>query len=200
MSRLTRPHATAFLDPRHSGPVERLRARWDPVMARQIAAHVTLVYPEELSGPADLGQLAAAAAGVTAPFTIALGPAFYVGSPADGVFLRVHDIDGGIARFRAAAVPAGPMIDFPSHVTIVHPRTSDRGRQAWDELEDTRIDARFAITHLAVTAYSDTRWRTLRLLSLTGTGPQRSVPPGSLLSAGQSRGALDDIHGHLGVH
>ena len=43
-----RAHATAFLDPRYSGPVEDLRARWDPVMAGQIAAHVTLIYPEEL--------------------------------------------------------------------------------------------------------------------------------------------------------
>jgi hypothetical protein len=71
-----RHHATAFLDPQHSGPAEDLRARWDPVMARQIAAHVTLIYPEEVPGGADLGQLAAAAAARTAPFTIALGPVF----------------------------------------------------------------------------------------------------------------------------
>jgi 2'-5' RNA ligase superfamily len=170
-TRLARPHATAFLDPRHSGPAESLRARWDPVMARQIAAHVTLVYPEELPPGADLGHVAAAAAASTAPFSIALGPAFHAGSPADGVFLHVHDLDGGIARFRSTAVPPGSMIDFPPHVTIVHPRTSGRGRQAWDELASIRTGARFTITHVAITAYHGNRWQTLRLLPLTGKPP-----------------------------
>ncbi len=171
-ARLARPHATAFLDPRHSGPVETLRSRWDPVMARQIAAHLTLVYPEELPPGADLRHLAAAAAASTAPFSIALGPAFHTGSPADGVFLHVHDPDGGIARFRSTAVPPGHMIDFPPHVTIAHPHTSDRGRHAWDELAGTRIDARFTITHVAITAYDGNRWQTLQLLPLTGTSRQ----------------------------
>ena len=154
------------------GPVEDLRARWDPVMARQIAAHVTLIYPEEIPASTDLGQLAVTAAASTAPFTIALGPAFHVGSPADGVFFHVHDLDGGIGLFRATAVPPDRMIDFPPHVTIVHPRTSDRGHQAWDELAGTHIDARFTITHVALTASSGDRWQTLRLLPLTGTRHQ----------------------------
>ena len=38
---LIRHDVTAFLDPRHSRPVEELRSPWDPVMASQIAAHVT---------------------------------------------------------------------------------------------------------------------------------------------------------------
>jgi hypothetical protein len=101
---------------------------------------------------AGLGHLAAAAR--TAPFTIALGSAFYAGSPADGVFFHVHDVDGGISLFRATAVPPGRVIDFPPHVTIVHPRTSDRGRQAWDEL--------------AGTAFRRGHWQTLRSLPLTG--------------------------------
>jgi 2'-5' RNA ligase superfamily len=168
---LARPHATAFLDPRHSGPAEDLRARRDPVMARQIAAHVTLIYPEETPPSADPGHLAAAAAARTAPFTIALGPPFYAGSPADGVFFHVHDPDGGISLFRAA-VPPGRMIDFPPHVTMVHPRTSGRGRQAWDELAGTHIDARFTITHVAITASRSGSWQALRLLPLTGTGHQ----------------------------
>jgi hypothetical protein len=138
-------------------------------MARQIAAHVTLVYPEELPPGAELEQLAATGAAATAPFRLALGPAFYVGLPADGVFLRVHDLDTGLARFRAAAIPPGRMIGFPPHVTIVHPRTSDRGRQAWDELAGTRIDARFTVTHVAVTADTGHHWQTLRLIPLTGS-------------------------------
>ena len=168
-ARLTRACVIAFLEPRHSGPVENLRVRWDPVAARQIAAHVTLVYPEDFPSAADPGRVAATAAANTAPFRIAIGPAFHVGSPADGVFLRVHDLDDGIARFRAAAALPARLTDFPSHVTIVHPRTSDCGHQAWDELDNIRIDGPFTITYVAVTAHDGNRWQTLRLLPLTGT-------------------------------
>ena len=169
--RLARVHATAFLDPRHSGPVEELRARWDPVMARQIAAHVTLIYPEEVPVGADLERRAVSATAATPPFTLALGSAFYAGSPEDGVFVQVHDLDGGIGSFRAAAIPPGDMIDFPPHVTIVHPRTSGRGHQAWAELAGTRIDARFTITQVAITASGGDRWQTRRLLPLAASGP-----------------------------
>jgi 2'-5' RNA ligase len=167
----TRHHATAFLDPRDSGPVEELRSRWDPLMAQLIAAHVTLIYSEEIPDPAQLEQLAAIAAASTPPFTIALGPAFYVGSPADGVFFHVHDPEGGIGSFRARTVPAGQVIDFPPHVTIVHPRTSRLGEQAWNDLATARVAARFILTQVAVTASSGDRWQTLRLLPLTGEAP-----------------------------
>jgi hypothetical protein len=42
---LTRYHATAFLGPPDDAGLEDLRSRWDPVMASQIAAHITLLYP-----------------------------------------------------------------------------------------------------------------------------------------------------------
>ena len=74
---------------------------------------------------------------------------------------------------RRAGQPGGKRQgDFPPHVTIVHPRTSDRGRQAWDELASIGTGARFTITHVAITAYDGNHWQTLRLLPLTGTGRQ----------------------------
>jgi len=48
---LTCHHATAFLDPGASQPAEELRRIWDPEMARQIAADITLIYPEEITDP-----------------------------------------------------------------------------------------------------------------------------------------------------
>jgi hypothetical protein len=48
---LTRHHATAFLGPPADHAVAELRRTWDPEMARQIAAHVTLIYPEAIPGP-----------------------------------------------------------------------------------------------------------------------------------------------------
>lgn len=137
-------------------------------MARQIAAHVTMIYPEEIPGPASLGRRAAVAAASTPPFTLETGPAFHAGSPADGVFLRVHDLDGGLRSFRAAAVPSVDAIGFPAHVTIVHPRTSNLGEQAWAELATCSISVRFTITRVAITAFDGDRWQTLRILPLTG--------------------------------
>jgi hypothetical protein len=56
MGMLTRHQVTAFMNPAVSEPVEELRRRSDP----QIAARVTVVYPEEIPGP--LLERAAAAA------------------------------------------------------------------------------------------------------------------------------------------
>jgi 2'-5' RNA ligase len=168
---LTRHHATAFLGLPASHALEELRRTWDPEMARQIAAHITLIYPEEIPDPAQLTAQAARAAARTAPFTIALGPAFHAGSPADGVFLHISDPDGGIARFRATAVPASQATGFPPHVTIAHPRTSRHGTQAWAELASVHLDARITITQVAITAYDGDRWPTLQTIALTGRQP-----------------------------
>lgn len=178
-----RVHVIALLDPARSGPVEQLRQRWDPVMASQVRAHVTLVYPEEVPAGADIAALAAKAAASTPPFTIAVGQAFYVGSPADGVFLHVRDPDGGMAAFRAAAIPPGGVIDFPRHVTIVHPRTSDRGTQAWAELAVVFPDVQTTVTEVLVTACINDQWHTLRRLPLTG----HDGPAGAEQRVGQAQ-------------
>jgi 2'-5' RNA ligase len=177
VSDLIRHHATAFLDPRSSGPVEELRSRWDPVMAGQIAAHVTLVYPEEVPDSVELEHLTVAAAASTPPVTITLGPAFFIGSPESGVFLQVHDPDNGIESFRAQMVPPTRAVEFPPHVTIVHPRTSSLGQQAWQQLATTRIEAEFTITHVAITAFSGDRWQTLQRLPLRAPRPPGTTRP-----------------------
>jgi len=137
-------------------------------MASQIAAHITLLYPEEVPDPSELDQLAQAAAARTPPFTISLGPAFYAASPADGVFFHVHDIDSGIRSFRTRTVPPARAIKFPPHVTIVHPRTSRLGQQAWQALAEVRLDAQFTVNEVAITASDGRRWHTMRRLPLTG--------------------------------
>lgn len=180
MSTLTRHHVTAFVDPAVSEPVEELRRRWDPQMARQIAAHVTVVYPGEIPGPARLEEQAAAAAAATAPFDLETGPAFYDRSPSGGVFLQVDDLDGGLRAFRAAVVPPGSTISFPPHITIVHPRTSGLGEQAWAELAACSLSIRFRVTCVAITAFDGDRWPALRVLHLAAT-------PGSHHSPGRNQ-------------
>jgi 2'-5' RNA ligase len=171
---LARHHATAFLNPHSSRMVEEVRRVWDPVMAQQIAAHITLIYPEEIADPAELIARAIRAAASTPPFSISVGVPIHAGNPADGVFLRVGDMAGGIRRFREAAVPAGHAIGFPPHVTIVHPRTSRHGEQAWNELAGLHVDARFTITEVAITAYDGQRWPTLLTIPLAGPQPSAS--------------------------
>jgi len=146
-------------------------------MARQITAHVTVVYPEEIPDPASLQQRAAAAAAATAPFDLHTGPAFYHGSPSRGVFLQVHDPDGGLRAFRAAVVPPSNAISFTPHITIVHPRTSTLGEQAWAELAACRLSIQFTVTCVASTAFDGDRWPALRLLPLTAP-PGNHCPPG----------------------
>lgn len=175
---LTRHHVTAFLTPHDSQAIEELRRTWDPGMARQIAAHLTLIYPEEIPSAAELVARACAAAARTPPFTIATGFPIHSGSPADGVFLRVADLDGGIRAFRAAAVPTGAAISFPPHVTIVHPRTSSLGAQAWAELASTPVRARFTITEIAITAYDGSRWPTQQVIPLRGPSRHSLGLPG----------------------
>jgi 2'-5' RNA ligase len=165
---LTRYHATAFLNPRNAQRVEELRRTWDPGMAEQIAAHITLIYPEEITDPSDLIARVSRAAASTRPFSVVIGSPTHAGNPADGVFLAVGDISDGIRRFRETAVPAGHAIDFQPHVTIVHPRTSTRGGQAWNKLADMHFDAEFTISNVAITAYDGQRWPTLQTIPLTG--------------------------------
>jgi 2'-5' RNA ligase len=176
MSTLTRHHVTAFVDLAVSEPVEELRRRWDPQMARQIAAHVTVVYPEEIPDPASLEEQAAAAAAATAPFDLETGSTFYDGSPSGGVFLQVHDLDGGLRAFRAAAVPPGRTISFPPHITIVHPRTSGLGEQAWAELAACSLSIRFTVTCVAITASDGDRWPALRVLQLAAAPGSHHLP------------------------
>jgi len=63
------------------------------------------------------------------------------------------------------------MLSASHRVTIVHPRTSRRGGQAWAELASTRVDACFTITEVTITAFNGDRWPVLQVLPLTGHQP-----------------------------
>lgn len=82
------------------------------------------------------------------------------------------------------------MVDFPPHVTIVHPRTSGLREQAWRQLASIRMDIQFTITHVAITAFSGDRWQTLSRLPLcavsTGQGRGEAVPRPALMEEVQT--------------
>lgn len=149
-----RHHATLFVDPAVSQPIEDLRRAWDPEMARQIAAHVTLVYPWEAPDPKLILEWLHEAADGQAPFRLRLGQLERFDS-AEGVGcgFTVMDVDGGHSALRArissAAFDRG---DVDPHVTVVHPRTSSRGDAAWTELKTQVLQLEFVVRDVAVTA------------------------------------------------
>ena len=123
-------HATIFVPPDIASPLEVYRQAWDPVMAEQIAAHVTLIYPQEVSGAELLTEKLRNICPATGFFTLKLGNLAYSGSPEGGVYVAVDDTEGACRRLRAEILSSPS--EIPLHVTLVHPRTSSRGREFWD--------------------------------------------------------------------
>src|SRR5687767_9678117 len=126
-------HATVFLAPRVAGVIEELRQEWDPSMAALIPAHITLVYPREAPLVGLLVERLQNASAQALPFRLRVGGSACFGRPEDGVYVQIVDLDGGYSKLRATILqPPFEPVQFPPHVTLVHPRTSSRGRACWE--------------------------------------------------------------------
>ena len=165
--RLARPHVTAFVDPAAATPVDALRARWDPAMAAQIPAHVTVAYPSEI-GSLDCahGRLAEVVAGV-APFRLMLGQMRCDEELGTWTFVDVDDVDGGWAVLRERLLGTSDATGARPHVTVVHPRTTNRGPAAWAALQGRRFDGAFTVTDVAVTAFDGRVWQTVERVTIS---------------------------------
>jgi 2'-5' RNA ligase len=164
---LTHPHATAFVDSAVASALEALRAEWDPAMAEQIAAHVTIAYPAEVPALAELVERLRFAADVIRPFRLRLGAVTYFG-PDDGVAVDVDDVDGGWVLAREVVVGSSQAVDIRPHVTIVHPRTTNRAPEAWASLEGRSFAAEFVVKEITATAFDGRRWTVVERLALRG--------------------------------
>jgi GNAT superfamily N-acetyltransferase len=152
-----------------AGPVEAARRRWDPDMAAAIAAHVTLVYPREAPDPARLLERLQAAGPTTRPFRLRLGTLAFEATPETGVFVTVDDLDGGCRALRTELLcPPFSGATFAPHVTVVHPRTSRRGRELWESGAYRPEPAAFTVGDVALTAYDGTRWIVAATVPLGG--------------------------------
>jgi len=162
-------HATIFVAAAIAGPIEAARREWDPAMAAQIAAHVTVVYPQEAPISDVLVEGVRAASGSVPPFRLRLGQVATFERPEDGVYISVEDIDGGYRTMREAVLrPPFRPIAFPPHVTLVHPGTSLRGRDFWNSGAHQRLDQEFLVQDVAITAFDGARWVLLRTFGLEG--------------------------------
>jgi 2'-5' RNA ligase len=77
-------HALLFPSGPGLGEIEALRRAWDPAMAAQIDAHITLVYPDEHPGLAALCGRVASVAASQKPFRLGLGEIRAFPPPDDG--------------------------------------------------------------------------------------------------------------------
>ncbi|MDD9946442.1 MAG: NUDIX domain-containing protein [Myxococcales bacterium] len=136
----TRRHPMFLLDEDAPAELVRLRERWDPSMAARVPPHVTLAYPEETSDERLLLQRAAAVARDISPFTITLGPLAAKDGGRGGVCVSVGDPTGSWSHMRAQLLrPPLLRLEVSAHATIVHPRTSNRGAEAWGELSTREL-------------------------------------------------------------
>jgi 2'-5' RNA ligase len=160
-------HATIFVPPAVAEPIEAVRRAWDPVMAAQIAAHVTLAYPQEAPLADLLVERVRTASAETAAFRLRLGEPAYFGCPEDGVYVEVEDVDGEHRRMRERVLrPPFRPIGFPPHVTLIHPRTSARGRTFWEQCQYQSRDREFTVAEVAITAFDGTKWIILEQFAL----------------------------------
>jgi 8-oxo-dGTP pyrophosphatase MutT (NUDIX family) len=162
---LRAPHATIFVDV--PSRLARVREEWDPVMAGQIAPHVTVAYPHEVDDVDMMVERVRIAVRDAASFGLRLGEVVHGGDPNEGVFVAVDDVAGGWARLRAAIAGARAGDVIPPHVTLVHPRTSGLGALAFDALRGHDEATTIEVHAVAVTAYDGERWRTVQTFALS---------------------------------
>jgi hypothetical protein len=163
---LSSPHATILLDA-HASDLDELRRRWDPVMASQIGAHVTVAYPHEVPDLAVMIDRVRSAALTTPSFTLQLGSVVHDGDPRNGIFVEVDDTDAGWARLRSLIAGRAADEAIRPHLTLVHPRTSALGSAAWNALRDLDCRRTIDVMAVAVTAFDGDRWLTVTKHDLT---------------------------------
>jgi 2'-5' RNA ligase len=160
-------HATVFLPPEIASSIEAVRQEWDPDMATQIPAHVTLIYPNEAPRLDLLISRIGASCSTASPFRLRLGPMTCFERPERGVYVEVADIDGGYSALREEVLrPPFQGTAFPPHATLVHPRTSNRGRELWQCERYQWSNQEFTAREVSITAFGGARWVVLMTFTL----------------------------------
>jgi 2'-5' RNA ligase len=162
-------HATIFVASEAARLIEAARREWDPVMAAQVAAHITLAYPQEAPIVDLLMERVRAACTTCPPFRLRLGGIACFGRPENGVYVKVEDIDSGYRKMREDVLrPPFRPVEFPPHVTVVHPRTSRRGRDVWDSGGYRGEAKEFTAAEVTITAFDGIKWVVLNRFALEG--------------------------------
>jgi hypothetical protein len=171
------PHAVLFLPPQTAIPLDRIRQVFDPAFARQIGVNATLTYPDEAPDAGLLAQRIGELAEWSGPIPLGLGAIVPYGDPPDprrGLHVEVTDVGGAYlgARAHLLAPPftAHGVDEARPHVTLVHPRTSARGLEAWDKLAGRRLDVEVLVERVALVTWDGATWPASKQVTLRG-GP-----------------------------
>jgi 2'-5' RNA ligase len=153
----SRHHAMLFPRGPQLDEVEALRRVWDPVMAAKIPAHITLVYPDEHSGLEALRQRVNTVCRQSSVFQVRFGGFRAFPPPDDGcVYLEVVDVESRLAALRRQVIePPFDPIDFPFHLTVIHPRTSGAAAEFWRAGCVQDVKSLFAIDSIVITSSED---------------------------------------------
>jgi 8-oxo-dGTP diphosphatase len=137
------------------------------VMAAIAPAHVTVVYPEEATDESLLTQRLERQLARVRSFPIDIRGVFDEAGGRGGVFLRAHDRVGTLAELKRGllAHPFTPSA-FPFHITVVHPRTSDRGPQALAAVIGEEVIGSLIVSELCWTETSATTQTLIRRFPL----------------------------------
>jgi 8-oxo-dGTP diphosphatase len=165
------PHITLFLPDSVAHSIEELRRVWDPAMASQIGAHVTVAYPDEMVGLEEVRRLVGICGQVVPPFRLRLGSVYRHGlGSAATVGVEVDDADGW-RQLRARVVSGHAERDVSPHVTIVHPRTTNRSDAAWKQLMGVQFHDQWIVNEVTLTAFNADGWSIVETVPLTDPGP-----------------------------
>lgn len=140
-------------------------------MAARIGAHFTVCHALQ---PGDDWERCIAPLQASGPLVVHIGGVRNWGTPAEGIYLSVVDVEDSVARTRrrlSLSDPAG--VEYAPHVTLTHPRTTppDVAAAAWAELEGWSLDAIVSINALDEIEYDGLAWRTVRKVSLALASP-----------------------------
>jgi 2'-5' RNA ligase len=125
------------------------------MMAAAIPAHITLVYPDEHPGFEALSDRVKLLAERQRGFRVRLGDFRAFPPPDEGcVYVEVRDDDGQFAALRkgTAAPPFRP-IEFPPHLTLIHPRTSSRATEFWDAGVGQNVSSSLMVDAIFITSF-----------------------------------------------
>ena len=86
--------------------------------------------------------------------------------------VEVDDVDGGYRELREVVLrPPFQLAAGAPHVTIVHPRTSRRGRELWDDRPGGWAAQELTVDEVALTAHDGVRWISVARFPLGGRRP-----------------------------
>ena len=95
------------------------------------------------------------------PFDVQLRGPVDDGDPTNGEFDRGPYSHGAWRRLRSSIAGRALTDSIPTHVTLVHPRTSALGPNAWLDLQHIDLLRTVEVASVAVTAFDGHRWATV---------------------------------------